>query len=399
MGMGVNVLTLAMAGLTLWGPCLLAQAVPTSEQQIETHSRQAQEDLRINRPDLAIGEFKAILALDPNNVVAQGDLGALLYFQGDYKEAVEPLRSVVKTQPSLWNSVMLLGMCEKRLGNLTAARSNLEQAFPKLTTEKLRVQAGMELTELYYASRDLDSAADVLKVLRKLKPDDPAILYTAHRVYSEQADEAALSVAMLAPKSAWMHELIAEEMVVQGKNDAAILHYREALKIDDHLPGAHFELGEVLSSASSAANKDQAAKEYEAALKQNPFDEKSECRLGKIALGRSDLKEAYARYTRALQLQSDDPDANLGLGTVLVSMNEPQQALPLLETATKLDPSDAVAHYHLGTLYRKMGRIEDSRRELAEFQRLKQMKGDLKEVFRGMRLQNKLDDTDQPLAQ
>jgi len=391
-------LILAIVGLTFRGHCLFAQTA-NSEQQVTAHSRQAQQDLKINRPDLAIREFKAIVALDPNNVVAQGDLGALLYFQGNYQDAVEHLRFVVNRQPSLWNTVMLLGMCEKRLGNLAAARSNLEQAFPKLTADKLRVQAGMELTELYYASRDLESAADVLKLLRKLKPDDPAILYTAHRVYSEQADEAALSVAMVAPKSAWMHELIAEEMVVQGKNDAAILHYREALKIDDRLPGAHFELGEVLSSASSAANKEQATKEYMAALEQNPFDEKSECRLGKIALGRSDLKEAYARYSRALQLQADDPDANLGLGTVLVSMNEPQKALPLLENAAKLDPSDAVTHYHLGTLYRKMGRMDDSRRELAEFQHLKQMKGDLKEIFRGMRFQNKLDENEEQIAQ
>ncbi len=338
MRMAVKAIIWAVASLLISGSYSRAQTA-SSSQQIEAHTERAHEYLRTNRPDLAIGEFKAILALDPANIEAQGDLGTLLYFGGDYAAAAPPLRAVVKSQPSLWNTVMLLGMCEKRLRQFGRGARRSRTRLPQLTQDKLRVQAGLELTELYYAARDLDDAADVLRVLRKLKPDDPGILYTAHRVYSEQAEEAALGVAMLAPKSAWMHQLIAEEMVAQGNNEAAIVHYREALKLDDRTPGLHFELGEVLSSASSAGSKDLAEKEYQAALAQNPFDEKSECRLGRIALNRSDLKEALARYSRAQQLQPEDPDANLGLGNVLLSMNEPQKALPLLEKAVRLDPS------------------------------------------------------------
>jgi tetratricopeptide (TPR) repeat protein len=391
--MAAKAVVCAALSLILWECSSFGQSTP-----MQAHERQAQEFLRANKPDLAIGEFKAILALDPTNVTALGDLGTLLYFQGNYGEAVRDLRAVVKSQPSLWKTVMLLGMCEKRLGDEAAASADLERAFAKLTDEKLRVQAGMELTEIYYASRDLDKAADVLSVLRKLKPDDAGILYTAHRIYSEQADEAALGVALLAPKSAWMHQLIAEEMMTQGNNEAAITHYRQALQLDNRIPGLHFELGEVLSTASSPGDKERAEKEYEEALAQNPFDEKSECRLGKIALARGDLKSASAHYTRALELQSGDPEANLGSGRVLMAMNQPQKAQPLLEKAVQLDPSDSVAHYHLGTLYRQMGRTDDARRELAEFQRLKQMKEELKEVYKGMRLQTKLnqDDADIP---
>ncbi len=395
--MAVKAFVCAVVSLVVCGYPSFAQAA-SGLQQIQLHSQQAQEFLRANRPDLAIGEFRAVLALDPSNITALGDLGTLLYFHGDYGEAAKELRTVVKLDPSLWKTQMLLGMCEKRLGNLAAARTDLEQTFPKLQEEKLRVQAGMELIEVYYATRDLDKAADVVNILRRLKPEDAGILYTAHRIYSEQADESAIGVAMLAPKSAWMHELIAEEMMVQGNNEAAITHYREALKLDDRIPGLHFELGEVLSSASSASDKEQAAKEYEAALAQNPFDEKSECRLGRIALGRSDLNEAFAHYSKALTLQPDDPDANLGLGKVLLSMNQPQKALPLMEKAVQLDSSDAAAHYHLGTLYRKIGRGDDARRELAEFQRLKQMKEQLKNVYKGMR-QTKADQTDTDVPQ
>lgn len=371
---------------------MLALAFPalsqtTRQEQIQSNMRQAQEYLRTNRPDLAIGEFKAILALDPNNVTALGDLSTLLYFQGNYKEAVAELRAALKIDPSLWKTETLLGMCEKRSGDLASARTDLEKAFPELKEDKLRVEAGMQLIEIYYASRELDKAAAVVSILRQLKPDDAQILYTAHRIYTEQADEAMLTVAMVAPKSAWMHQLAAEELVRRGNSEAAIKHFREALSIDPQIPGVHFELGEVLSASSFPSDQEQAEKEYQAALLQDPSDEKSECRLGKIALNRSNLTSALKHYYRAVALQPDDPEANLGLGKVLTSMGQRDQAEPLMEKAVRLDPSDPVAHFRLGTLYRQMGRAEDARRELAEFQRLKQMKEGMKELYKEMRLQ------------
>jgi tetratricopeptide (TPR) repeat protein len=366
---------------------------------VQEHARRAQEFLRENRPDQAIEEFREILALDPNNTTVRGDLGTLLYFRGDYEKAAVELRAAAKSQPPRWKTITLLGMCEKRLGNLAAARADLEKAFSQVTEEKLRIQAGLELVELYYASRDLDKAAEVLSVLRKLKPDDPAILFTAHRIYAEQADEATLGIAMLAPNSAWMHQLIGEEMMTQGNIDAAIAHYREAVKLNDRLPGLHFEFGEALSSSSSPSEKEQAEKEYETALAQNPFDEKAECRLGRIAAGRSDMKSALARYSRAVELQPDDAEANLGLGKTLLAMNEPQKAQPFLEKAVRLDPSDGSAHYQLGTLYRKMDRTEDARRELAAFQRLKQMKEQLKDVYKVMRRESRPDQDESETSQ
>ena len=124
---------------------------PSKPQQIESHSRQAQEFLRKNQPDLAAREFAAILALDPNNIDARGNLGVMLFFQGDYAKAAPHLRAAVKLRPNLWKIQALLGMSEKRLGQTAAAQADLAQAFPQLQEEKLRIQAGMELIEIYYA--------------------------------------------------------------------------------------------------------------------------------------------------------------------------------------------------------------------------------------------------------
>jgi tetratricopeptide (TPR) repeat protein len=367
-------------------PCR-AQSSAGPQGEIDAHSRQAQEFLKNKRPDLAAREFAAVLKLDPDNVDAHGNLGVLLFFQGDYARAAPELRAALTLQPALTKIQALLGMCEKRTGETVRARADLEASFPQLQEEKLRIEAGMELVEIYYGANDLDKAAALVGTLRQLKPADPDILYTAHRIYSDLADEAMLGLAMLAPDSARMHQLAAHEMAREGNTAGAIAQYRLALKNNPQLPGAHFELAEMLSISSSAADREEAAKEYRAALASNPADEKSECRLGEIALRGSQVKDAFAHFSRARQLQPNDPDADLGLAKTLMAMNQQEKALTLLEDAARLDPFNATTRYHLATVYRGLGRTDDSKRELAEFRRLKEMKERLKLSYRDMRLQ------------
>src|SRR5579863_5906680 len=116
-----------------------SQAVP-AKQQIEAHARQAQEFLQQGQPEKAIGEFRAILVLDPNNVDARGNLGVTLFFQGDYANATAQLRGALKLRPTLWKIQALLGFSEKRTGLTSAAQADLEQSFPRLQEEKLRIQ-------------------------------------------------------------------------------------------------------------------------------------------------------------------------------------------------------------------------------------------------------------------
>jgi tetratricopeptide (TPR) repeat protein len=394
--MKFKVVVFAAFCLSLFVLPSFSQSGPTRQQQIESHSQLAQEFLKNNKPDRAAQEFTAILQLDPNNVDARGNLGVLLYFQGDYAKAAPELQATLKLRPGMPKIQALLGMCEKRMGQIASAQMDLEKSFPQLQEEKLRVEVGMELIEILYASGDLDKAAGVVSVLRQLKPGDINILYAAHRIYSDLADETMLSVAMLAPNSGRMHQLMAHEMARQGNIEGAIAHDREAIKIEPKLPGIHFELAEMLRTGTPPADTAIVESEYQAALADNPFDEKSECRLAEIASRRSDLKTAEAHYSRALDLQPNDADANLGYARILIAMNQPKKAGTLLERATRLEPYNAATHYRLAMVYRGLGRAADAQRELSEFQRLNGMKEHLKEMYREMRLQPGKPDSQDP---
>jgi tetratricopeptide (TPR) repeat protein len=358
-----------------------SQSNPSRQQQIESHGRQAAEYLKENRPDLAAPEFRAIVVLDPNNVDAHGNLGVMLFFQGDYTSAIPQLRAALKLRPSLSKIQALLGIGEKRMGDILAGRRDLEEAFPKVKDEKIRIETGMELIEIYSGTGDLDKAAAIVSDLRKLQPTNEAILYTAYRIYSDLAAESLLSLSVVDPNSARMHQAMAHELAKRGSTAGAIEHYRAALKIDPRLPGLHFELAEMLSTLSTAESREEAEREYKTALEVNPLDEQSECRLGEIALRRSDLKEANERYTRAIRLQPGDPEASIGLAKVFMTMDQPQEAEPLLEHALQLDPTSALAHFRLSTIYRQAGRTADAKHELEEYEKYKGMKDKLREIY------------------
>lgn len=366
--------------------CRASQSAFAGQDETKAHARQAAEYLKENKPDLAIPEFKALVALDPNNVDAHANLGVLLFFQGKYQEAIPELRAALKLQSDLWKIQALLGIAERRTGDIPTARADLEQAFPKLQDEKIRIQTGMELIEIYSASEDLDKAASTVSVLREMKPTDETILYTSYRVYSDLANESLLSLSVVAPNSAHMHQAMAHELAKQGSDAAAIENFRAALKIDPNLPGLHSELAEMLNISSVPAEKEEAEVEYKKALEVNPFDEQAERRLGDIAARKNDLKEADARFTRALQLRPDDPEADIGLAKVLMAMNEPLKAEPLLEHAIQLDPTSAVAHFRLSTVYRQTGRAADAKHEIEEYEKYKKMKEKLNDIYEAMRL-------------
>jgi tetratricopeptide (TPR) repeat protein len=366
--------------------------------QVALHAQKAQQFLRAKQPDRAIPEFRSILALEPGNVDALGNLGVLLYFQGDYAGAIPQLQTALKFDPSLWKIQALLGMAQKRTGDSAGAMATLEQAFPKLEEKGIQIDVGMELVEMYASREQLEQSAHVLQLLHEKFPTDLEVLSASYRIYSDLAGEAMLSLSLVAPYSAQMHQLMAHELARQGQIDAAIRNYKEAVKINPNLPGIHFELAEALNASDAQQNKLEAKREYEAALSVNKFDEKSECRLAGIAYTAGDLKESLSRYSEALRLQPDDLDANLGMAKVLIEMNETAKAESYAEHARQIDPTSAEAHFRLSTIYRQERRVADSKHEIEEFQKYRDIKEKLKQIYREMRVRPEGGETEQGMA-
>ena len=182
--------------------------------------------------------------------------------------------------------------------------------------------------------------------------------------------------------SAEMHMLMAGELGRQGDYPNAITQYREAIRLNPMLPGAHFELAEQLRTSSDAALNAQAEDEYKAALRVNQYDELSWRQLGGIVAEKGDLKTAEEDYQKAIALQPKDSDAKTGLAIVWITMDRTKEAIAMLESALKDDPTNAVAHYRLSGLYRRAGRTADAQHEMETFQHYQDVKDKLGKVFK-----------------
>jgi tetratricopeptide (TPR) repeat protein len=401
-------LGLASAGfvLLLCATLSLSQAAEDKQQEFAAHMQKAHGYLDEKQPALAIPEFQAAVAIDPENVDAQANLGVLLFFQGKAADSIPHFRAALAAsknnearQPGLAKIQGLLGMAESRALDFANARQDMEAAFPALQDSGFQVQLGLELAGLYTESGDLERAAPVIAQLRKADPDNPEVLYAAYRTYSDLAGESMLALSLAAPDSAQMHQLLAHEDSRQGNTTGAIAQYRKAIAIDPRLPGVHFELAELLRTSKDETVKKEAEEQYRAALLENAQDEKSILRLAEIDAQKGNTAQSYQEYTKAVELQPADSDAKLGLAKTLIAMNQSDKALPLLEQTVQQEPTNATAHYRLATLYRKLGRADDARRETELYKKFKEMKEKLQALYKELQVQPKeirADEQDQP---
>jgi tetratricopeptide (TPR) repeat protein len=327
------------------------------------------------------------VAAEPDNLDAQANLGVLLYFQRRYSDALEHLRKAVQINPNLPKIQGLLGLCEYQLGQLDAARTDLSAAMGALPDAKFRKEVGLTLVEVETAQQDLAAAAATIGKLRDQAPTDPEILYAAYRINTDLAGEALLSLSLAAPQSGQMQQAIAHELERIRDLPGAIAAFRKAIAADPNLPGIHFELAEALHGSDSQADRTEAEHEYAIALEKNPREVQAAVRLGDLQADRGDLDSAASLYQRALSQQPNNADAALGLARVYSERNENDKALPLLQQVLKEDPTNMLAHFRLSALYRKMHRPDDAKQELAEYQKYKEIKDGLRQVYGTMRIQ------------
>jgi len=365
-----------------------AQAIPDPKSTIDDLQRQAEKYLQEQKPQLAIPVFRRIISLDPQNVNARGNLGVLLFFQNNYPEAITEMRAALQLQPSLWRIEALLGIAEKRTGDLAAAEIDLENSFPHLDDIKIQKEAGLELIETASATGALEQASAVAAKLAKIAPQDPQILFAAYQISLQMVDQTLISMTIAAPNSAELHMMMADQFVHQGDSDNAIAQYREAIRINPRLPGVHFELAAQLKVSSDPALRAQAEREFRTALSLNQADEKSWRGLGELMAEKGDFPAAKEDYTKALALFPKDSDAETDLAKLLMAHGDTKTATSLLESAVRDDPTNIVAHYQLSAAYRRAGRIAEATHEMDQFAHYKALKDGLGKVFQQFRQQN-----------
>ena len=328
----------------------------------------AQQYLSQSKPDLAMREYKSILSEDPNNVQVQANLGVLLFFANRCAEAKEHLSKALAIKPGMDKIPALLGVCEKREGRLQEAQRDLEASLASTKDVKIRVLAEENLVDIYYEQGDFQQASRMTEDLLKNDPKNPDVIYMVYRIHSDIAERARKALAVLAPDSARMHEIMAQHFINEGNATDAIAQYERALVIDPQLPGASYELAEaILVDSKSVESLDRATTLLKKALAQDPRNAGAEAKLGEIAALQNDSTTAEAHFARALALDANELNALKGMADIAKLAGDNEKAKEYLLCASRVDPLDATLHYQLSQLYRNANQMDEAKREMEIF--------------------------------
>jgi len=277
-------------------------------------------------------------------------------------QAKPPAQAVSDVSQSLQKGLNLAksGHCAEALPLLRKGAAHVEDKAQKR-------EAGLAGVRCALFTDQPEAVTEFLKSLNRDFPRDPEVLYVSVHAYSDLSTRAAQELARFAPGSYSAHELNAESLELQGKWDDAAKEYQQILKQNPDLPGIHFRMGRLLLSKPNppADVAAQARKEFEQELKIDPSNAEAEFILGELARQEQQWDDAVKHFSRASQLDAGFGDAFLGLGASLIATKKFAEAVPPLEAAVKLQPTNPIAHYNLATAYSRTGKKAEADKEFA----------------------------------
>jgi tetratricopeptide (TPR) repeat protein len=254
-----------------------------------------------------------------------------------------------------------------KAGRCTEAIPLLKRALAAPGEKSSRRDSGLAGLRCAMVKGQFESAEDFLRVLVHDFPDDPQVLYAAVHAYSDLATRASQQLATHAGNSAPAHELKAEALEMQGKWQQAAKEYEIVLQQDPRMPGIHFRMGRLLLSEPNppADAAEQAKQHFQQELEIDPSNAGAEYVLGEIARESQQWDAAVTHFSRAAKLDTGLGDAFLGWGVSLVSAKKFADAVTPLQTAVKLEPGNPSAHYNLAVAYTRTGHKQEGEREFA----------------------------------
>ena len=181
--------------------------------------------------------------------------------------------------------------------------------------------------------------------------------------------------------SAALHVLLGRAYSIGRFPESAVAEFRKAIQLDPKYPHAHALLGYSILEFRGEEAYPQARQEFERELKLHPDEYNALLLLGISAVALRDFPAAEAALLHAKRLRPEESFAYLYLGETYNETKRLPQAVEALEKYIRLvhDPEEVPrdvsrAYYLLGQDLRRLGRLEEAQKALANSQRYREAK-------------------------
>jgi len=337
-----------------------------SFDQLWTKARQAYED---NRPDAAAQLYARGVKLRPGWTEGWWALGMINYERDRYAECRDALTQMVKLDPSAAPGFALLGLCEFRTKQYDSALQHLKKAHMLVSVREsggaLLDMADYHLGLLLTRQGSFEVAQEVLvRVALKVR-SNPEMTFgtglTSLRmpILPSELPESQRDVVSMAGKTFWD---LATQPPTEAEADFAALVAKYP-----NFPNVHYFYGTYLA----ARHPEQCAPEFQQELRVSPDSVPARVQLALRYIVEMKLDDALKLAHEAVALSPDSVGAHLALAETLRAQGNDEAALSAYLQARKLDPLSPKIRLYLVNAYRALGRVDDMKREQAEYNRLK----------------------------
>ncbi len=333
------------------------------------------------RPEQAEVYYRKAIEQYPNFQRAWNNLGALLYSQGRYEEAVTCFTKVVSNGKADASTLGVLAFCQVKSGNPLAAEMNYVQALG-LDPQNPDWISG--LLNLALEAKQYGRAESLLKQLVRLKPEDAQNWVLLASVLSNSGrpvEAVALLDAAVAlgyggdDARLMLGDLCADQKLTREAIDAyaaalkenanlgakRLIAYAQALIAAGHLGDAEKALNAIAGKLTPdvetnllqtkaefhASQKDwpAAQRDLEALLKLQPLDGPALLSLGRVYKAQSNLAAADLVLEQAARIPAVTYRACLELGDIAIKTQRYKRGVEYLEKALALEKTPALQQY------------------------------------------------------
>jgi len=161
----------------------------------------------------------------------------------------------------------------------------------------------------------------------------------------------------VSPGSALIHYNLGYVLAEQGKADAAIEHFSQAILIRPDYTSARIHLGAALFGQGKTA---QGIEQLSKAVSQQPDNVLARYNLGAAMLSQGRDDEAVEQFSEVLRLDPDNADALYNIGNAMAGGGKLDEAIRYYSEAVRINPDYGQAHNSLGIAMAKQGRFREA---------------------------------------
>ena len=180
----------------------------------------------------------------------------------------------------------------------------------------------------------------------------------------------------------------------QGRTNAALDEFKEAIRINPNFAEAHRNLGLLLGEQGQT---NLALGEFQLAVQLNPSFASARYNLGCYLIKTGQMDEGIRQFKETAHFRPEDQESCQMLLDMLLANGQTNAAISQLQEVIKVIPSNPEIHYRLGNLFSHNGQTEEA---VAQFQETIRLKPGLFEAHNNLgNLLSKMGQSDQAIIE